>query len=103
MTRYIYTIIIAFLLTLTVPTAVCATESINMIEQEQQPVVTVTGNSTIHVQNANGMTLYVYTVAGVVKQTIKVSGLDCHYDLNLPKGCYIIKVGKTVRKISVLS
>lgn len=101
MIRYIYAIIIAFVLTLAVPTDVCAAEFNNYIEQEQQPVVAVTGNSNLHVQNANGQTVYVYNVAGVVVQTVKVMGQDVNIELNLPKGCYIIKVGKTVRKISV--
>lgn len=44
---------------------------------------------------------YIYNVAGVLVQSFKVEGFERRYDLNLPKGCYIIKVGKTVRKISV--
>jgi len=30
-----------------------------------------------------------------------VEGQDKRFDLNLPKGCYIVKVGKVVRKISI--
>ncbi len=101
MTKYIYTLILASSLMLTMPSEVFASEGMNLIEQEQQPMVNVTGNSNLHVQNAIGQTIYVYNVAGVVVQTIKVPSQDCHFDLNLPKGCYIIKVGKTVRKISV--
>lgn len=74
---------------------------IETIEQDQQPAVSVVNESTVIVNNANGQTMYVYNVAGVVVQTIKIEGQNRHYDLNLPKGCYIIKVGKTVRKISV--
>lgn len=33
--------------------------------------------------------------------SIKVEGADKYYELNLPKGCYIVKVGKVVRKISI--
>ncbi|MDD3387351.1 MAG: secretion protein, partial [Prevotella sp.] len=28
-------------------------------------------------------------------------GADKSYNLNLPKGCYIVKVGKVVRKVSI--
>lgn len=101
MNKYIYTFILAFTVMLAVPANVSAAPGIEIIENEQQPSVTVIDNSTIHVQNANGMSLYIYNVAGVVVQTIKVMGMDCHYDLNLPKGCYIIKVGKVVRKVSI--
>lgn len=101
MTKYIYTIFFAFTLAIAMPSNVHAYEAMSLIEQEQQPLVNVTGNSSLHVQNASGQVVYIYNVAGVVVQTIKITSLDSHIDLNLPKGCYIIKVGKTVRKISI--
>lgn len=97
--KYIYSIL--FIMTLTVIVPQGAMANVEIIEQEQQPVVSVTNESTIHVVNANGQMLYVYNVAGVRVKSIVVDGHDRHYDLNLPKGCYIIKVGKTVRKISI--
>lgn len=97
--KYIYSIL--FIMTLTVVVPQGAMANVEIIEQEQQPVVSVTNESTIHVVNANGLMLYVYNVAGVRVKSILVDGHDRHYDLNLPKGCYIIKVGKTVRKISI--
>lgn len=97
--KYIYSIL--FIMTLTVVVPHGAMANVEIIEQEQQPVVSVTNESTIHVVNANGQMLYVYNVAGVRVKSIVVDGHDRHYDLNLPKGCYIIKVGKTVRKISI--
>jgi len=67
---------------------------------EQQPAITVQG-SNVRVTNASGQTLAIYNVAGVCVQKIKVEGADKCFELNLPKGCYILKVGKTVRKISI--
>ncbi|NPD81498.1 T9SS type A sorting domain-containing protein [Prevotella sp. PINT] len=99
MMKYIYSILFALTMTVVVPE--CAMANVEIIEQEQQPVVSVTNESTIHVANANGQMLYVYNVAGVRVKSFVVDGHDRHYDLNLPKGCYIIKVGKTVRKISI--
>ena len=32
---------------------------------------------------------------------VKVDGPDKHYELNLPKGIYIVQVGKVVRKIVI--
>ena len=46
-------------------------------------------------------TLSIYNVAGVHVQSFRVEGADRRYELNLPKGCYIVKVGKVVRKISI--
>ena len=71
------------------------------VQTDFQPVVISVDNSTLRVSGANGQMLYVYNVAGVRVMSIKVDGSDRRYDLNLPKGCYIVKVGKVVRKISV--
>lgn len=57
--------------------------------------------STLRVTGANGQVLYIYNVAGVCVQSVKIDGNDKRIELNLPKGCYIIKVGKLVRKISI--
>lgn len=101
MTKYIYTIILTLTMLATAPATACAVPYIDIMEQEQPISVGIIGDSNLHVQNANGLTLYVYNVAGVIVQTIKVTGVDFSCDLNLPKGCYIIKVGKVVRKVSV--
>lgn len=57
-------------------------------------------NNIIHVTGANGQMMYVYNVAGIRVAAIKVEGNDKQYSLNLARGCYIIKIGKTVRKVS---
>ena len=57
--------------------------------------------SILHVTGANGLVLEVYNVAGVRVMSVKVEGQDKKYELNFPKGCYIVKVGKLVRKISI--
>ena len=45
--------------------------------------------------------MQIYNVAGVRVMTVKIDSSDKTYNLNLPKGCYIVKVGKIVRKISI--
>ena len=45
--------------------------------------------------------LKIYNVSGVCVMSLRVDGQDKRYNLNLPKGCYIVKVGKVVRKISI--
>ncbi len=57
--------------------------------------------SQLRVTGASGQMLQVYNVAGVCIMSVRVDGDDRHYDLNLTKGCYIVKVGKVVRKISI--
>ena len=84
------------------PSMAKADTAIEMIEQDVQQVnVVLQENNTLHVTGANGQTLYIYNVAGVRVMSIKVEGADRRLELNLPKGCYIVKVGKTVRKISI--
>ena len=86
-----------------VPILTHANQLIEIIDTEmQQQTVTISvSESTLHVTGAAGQALYIYNVAGVRVMSIKVDGPDKRYELNLPKGCYIVKVGKTVRKISI--
>ena len=103
MTKYILTTIMMALLTLCAPVQVRAKAAIEIIENDLQPTaanITVNGGS-IRVSGANGKIMYVYNLAGVRIHSIKVEGADRTYDLNLSKGCYIIKVGTTVRKVSL--
>ena len=103
MTKYILTTIMMALLTLCAPVQVRANAAIEIIENDLQPTaanITVNGGS-IRVSGANGKIMYVYNLAGVRILSIKVEGADRTYDLNLSKGCYIIKVGTTVRKVSL--
>lgn len=103
MMKYILTTIMMALLTLCAPVQVHANAAIEIIENDLQPTaanITVNGG-TIRVSGANGKTMYVYNLAGVRIHSIKVEGADRTYDLNLSKGCYIIKVGTTVRKVSL--
>lgn len=103
MTKYILTTIMMALLTLYAPVQVRANAAIEIIENDLLPTaanITVNGG-LIRVSGANGKTMYVYNLAGVRIHSIKVEGADRTYDLNLSKGCYIIKVGTTVRKVSL--
>lgn len=81
--------------------SVPASAAVEIIEQEFQSIYIAVNGSVLHVTGANNQVLYIYNVAGVCVKSIRVEGNDKHYDLNLPKGCYIVKVGKAVRKISV--
>lgn len=103
MMKYILTTMMMAMLTLCAPVQVRANAAIEIIENDLQPTaanITVNGG-TIRVSGANGKTMYVYNLAGVRIHSIKVEGADRTYDLNLSKGCYIIKVGTTVRKVSL--
>lgn len=73
-----------------------------LIEVEQQSAqITLTDNNVLHITGGAGQVLEIYNVAGVKLKTTKIEGPDHSVTLNLSKGCYIVKVGKTVRKISL--
>lgn len=84
------------------PQTVKAASAIEIIDNEtQQVAISISSEGVLHVTGASGQTLYIYNVTGVRVMSVKVDGADKNYNLNLPKGCYIVKVGKTVRKISI--
>lgn len=103
MKRYILAAIILTSLYLAIPANVKASAfpEMDMTENMISGVSISVNESVLHVTGANGLTLQVYNVAGVRVMDIKVEGQDKHYQLNFPKGCYIVKVGKVVRKIYI--
>lgn len=104
MIKSILKISLASALMLGLPAIAHANAAIVIIETELPQAQTIgisVIESTLHVTNAAGQTLYIYNVAGVRVMSIKVDGPDKRYELNLTKGCYIVKVGKAVRKISI--
>lgn len=83
------------------PICAGAGNAIEIIDNDFSDVTISVSESTLRVTGASGMTLCIYNVAGVHVQSFRVDGADRRYELNLPKGCYIVKVGKVVRKISI--
>lgn len=64
-------------------------------------VMTVSGN-VARVHNADGQVLEIYNLAGVKIDTYRIDGEEKTISLNkLSKGCYILKVGNVVRKVSI--
>lgn len=63
--------------------------------------ITVNNNSNnqeVRVQDADGQKLEVYNVLGVKVATFRIDSNDKTFTLGLQRGCYILKVGKVVRK-----
>ena len=73
-----------------------------LIEVDQQSAqITLTDNNVLHITGGAGQLLEIYNVAGVKLSVTKIDSQEKRVELNLSKGCYIVKVGKTVRKISL--
>ena len=70
------------------------------IEQERLVSISIDGNR-VQVQGASGMTLEVVSLTGRHVASFKIDSPSQRVELNIPKGCYILKVGKVVRKVTV--
>ncbi|MDD7461450.1 MAG: DUF6383 domain-containing protein [Prevotellaceae bacterium] len=101
MTRYLLTILFSSVMGLMVPMATSAKTSIELHELDIQEVAITVTESSIRVTGGAGQMMHVYNLAGVCVASMRVDSSDKNFDLNLPKGCYIVKVGKVVRKVSV--
>lgn len=101
MIKRLLTIIFVSLMMLGIPAASQARTVVEVIENDLQEITITISSSVLHVTGAHGMTLDIYNVAGMKVMSLKVDSSDRRYELSLPKGCYIVKVGKTVRKISI--
>ena len=72
------------------------------IEAEMETVTLTIQDNKAHITNADGKTLEIYNLTGVRVARIRIEGNDRQIALNLTRGCYIMKVGKVVRKVTIL-
>lgn len=71
------------------------------IDEEVNPITISVNGAQVHVTNAAGKVLEIYNLAGVRVASYKIDSDDKTVNVNLNKGCYIIKVDKVVRKVSI--
>lgn len=88
---------------LSVPTVLRASElELGAIEQIDEPAINITVNeSTLYITGATGEVLEVVSLTGRPVAKIKIESPAQRVELNIPKGCYILKIGKVVRKVSI--
>ena len=67
---------------------------------EDQIGITVEGQA-VNITGAQGETLEVVSLTGRKLMSAKIETPAQRIELNIPKGCYILKVGKVVRKIQI--
>ncbi|MBQ8050880.1 MAG: T9SS type A sorting domain-containing protein [Bacteroidaceae bacterium] len=89
------------LLLMGVPVSLMAQSEHEDVETELSAVTLSVNGAKVHVTGAEGETLEVYNLTGVKVATIRIDSNDKTMALNLQRGCYILKVGKVVRKISI--
>ncbi len=88
---------------LTVPVVSMASDAeMAPVEQTIEEDVTITVNGQwVVINGAQGQTLEVVSLTGRRVMTIKIDSPAQRVELNVPKGCYILKIGKVVRKVTV--
>ena len=92
----------SFTLMLAVPSLVAAIPVAPGIEEFVDEDITITVNGqTVTVTGGQGQTLEVVSLTGRRVMAVKVETPAQKIELNVPKGCYILKIGKVVRKVSV--
>ena len=105
MAKYLLSLIIAAAFFAVTPAKVMANEmmSVEIVDNDFGKVAIIVNGSVLRVTGAEGLVLRVFNVAGgqpVLKA--KIDSQDKSYDLNLPKGVYIVQVGnKATRKIVI--
>ena len=68
--------------------------------EDAAPVINFEGN-IVSVNGGVGQVLEIISLTGRPVASYKIDSPSQRFDLNLPKGCYILKVGKTVRKVTI--
>ena len=88
-----------------VPTHVQANTSesfgVEQVEEKADVQISVS-QSVVHITNAEGQVMEVISLTGRHVMSVRIESPAQRVELtNIPKGCYIIKVGKVVRKIVI--
>jgi hypothetical protein len=68
---------------------------------DEQEVEVAYSDGTLTVIGAQGQVLQVVSVTGNVLLHKRIDSQEQKIELNIPKGCYIVKVGKVVRRVNV--
>ena len=93
--------ILAFLTLFAALPAMSMEQPDDVIEDEMQSVSITIKEGSVKVTNAQGQKLEIFNLAGVRISSLALESEEATLKLNLSRGCYILKVGKTVRKVNV--
>lgn len=103
MTRRLLSFVFATTLSLLPATMLKAADMpMEAMQQDMSEEVTIAvSGQTVTVSGAQGETLEVISLTGRRVLTVKIESPAQRIELNIPKGCYLLKVGKVVRKVSL--
>ncbi len=77
----------------------CMEERSMALDADSGAVSILVETQAIRVVGAEGQTLKVFSLSGRLLMTVRIVSAEQRMERNLPKGCYIIKVGKVTRKV----
>lgn len=103
MTKRLLIFSLAMSLMLTAPSFVKAAEA-EYVPSEQtveEDITFVVNGQSVTITGAQGRTLEVVSLTGRCVMTVKIDSPSQRIELNVPKGCYILKIGKVVRKVAI--
>ena len=90
-----------FMLPMTIQAASSENIDVEQIDDRNDVQISVS-KSTVHINNAEGQVMEVISLTGRHVLSVRIESPAQRIELtNIPKGCYIIKVGKVVRKIVI--
>ena len=93
---------LAMSMMLSAPVLLRAAEAEWLQEQPIEDDITISVNGQwVTINGAQGRTLEVVSLTGRLVKTVKIESPAQRIELNVPKGCYILKIGKVVRKVAV--
>ena len=73
----------------------------NFVDMVQETQISMSGN-VLRVIDAAGQNVEVFNVTGVRVFCKRVESNDQSFQLGLTRGCYIVKVGRVVRKVNIV-
>lgn len=71
------------------------------VEQIDDSIVISVSERSVTITGAQGQTLKVISLTGKEMLSKRIESPSQRVELNVPQGCYILKVGNVVRKVSI--
>ncbi len=97
----VYTLFAAMLLSMSAAANASEPEALLQEQIDADKISISVNQSTLCVNGASGLVLEVVSLTGRPVASVKIESPSQRVELNLPKGCYILKIGKVVRKVSI--
>ena len=101
MTKRLLIFSLTVLLATSLPLSVLATDMDMFVAEQVDEISISVSGQTVLVNGAQGQTLEVVSLTGRRIATYKIESPAQRIELNIPKGCYILKIDKVVRKVSI--